>query len=168
IKEAHYKKTLLAIVRSLWDKDTINTSGKTREVFLDNCAIDYRVFKYLRVATSEQEKSRADERVKLAISLGYTHATRLMVKPHYFNEGAWESITKHWETEKFKKASEIGRNNRAKLDFNHKSGVVPFCVRRWVHSNPFCYAFIHVQFFTSYFVHFEALSCTCSVSLSRL
>ncbi|KAL8118636.1 hypothetical protein AgCh_016233 [Apium graveolens] len=79
-----------------------------------------------------KEKSRADERVKLAISLGYTHATRLMVKPHYFNEGAWESITKHWETEKFKKASEIGRNNRAKLDFNHKSGVVPFCVRRWL------------------------------------
>ncbi|KAL8090285.1 hypothetical protein AgCh_039670 [Apium graveolens] len=56
-----------------------------------------------------KEKSRADKRVKLAISLGYTHVTRLMVKPHYFNEGAWESITKHWEMERFKKASDIGR-----------------------------------------------------------
>ncbi|KAL8118723.1 hypothetical protein AgCh_016290 [Apium graveolens] len=42
-----------------------------------------------------KEKSRADERVKLAIGRGYTHATRLMVKSYYFNEGAWESITKH-------------------------------------------------------------------------
>ncbi|KAL8132466.1 uncharacterized protein LOC141712081 isoform X1 [Apium graveolens] len=149
IKKAHYKKTLLAIVRSLWDKDTINTSGKMREAFLDSCAIDYRVY-YNYECTDEEgdryvkahiqnnwkqllskEKSRADERVKLAISLGYTHATRLMVKPHYFNEGAWESIINHWETEKFKKASDIGRQNRAKLDFNNKSGAVPFCVRRW-------------------------------------
>ncbi|KAL8116405.1 hypothetical protein AgCh_022775 [Apium graveolens] len=33
IKEAHYKKTLLAIVRSLWDKDTINTSEKQEKLF---------------------------------------------------------------------------------------------------------------------------------------
>ncbi|KAL8105558.1 hypothetical protein AgCh_029377 [Apium graveolens] len=34
IVEAHYKKTVLAIVRCLWDKDTINTSGKREKLFL--------------------------------------------------------------------------------------------------------------------------------------
>ncbi|KAK1394997.1 hypothetical protein POM88_014053 [Heracleum sosnowskyi] len=47
IVEPRYKKTLLAIIRTLWDKDTVNTSGMRREAFLDSCAIDFRVFKYL-------------------------------------------------------------------------------------------------------------------------
>ncbi|KAL8099513.1 hypothetical protein AgCh_031955 [Apium graveolens] len=122
IVEAHYKKTLLVIVRCLWDKDTINTSEKRREAFLDICAIDYRVYYNYDCPDKEgdiyvkahiqnnwkqllsKEKSRADERVKIAISLGYTHATRLMVKPHYFNMGVWDSITRHWGPDKYKKA----------------------------------------------------------------
>ncbi|KAK1392676.1 hypothetical protein POM88_011732 [Heracleum sosnowskyi] len=44
IVEPHYKKTLLAIIRTLWDKDTVNTSGIMREAFMDSCAIDLRVY----------------------------------------------------------------------------------------------------------------------------
>ncbi|KAK1381240.1 hypothetical protein POM88_027984 [Heracleum sosnowskyi] len=96
IVEPRYKKTLLAIIRTLWDKDTVNTSGITREAFLDSCAIDLRVY-YKYECTDEEgdryvkahirnnwkqllskEKTRANERVRLAKSLGYTHATRAM------------------------------------------------------------------------------------------
>ncbi|KAK1380433.1 hypothetical protein POM88_027177 [Heracleum sosnowskyi] len=150
IVEPRYKKTLLAIIRTLWDKDTVNTSGMTREAFLDSCAIDFRVYYNYECTDDEEgdryvkahirnnwkqllskEKTRANERVRLAKSLGYTHATRAMVRPHYFNEGAWESIAKHWETENFQKASDNGKKNRSKLEFGHKSGAIPFCVRRW-------------------------------------
>ncbi|KAL8109145.1 hypothetical protein AgCh_025290 [Apium graveolens] len=136
INEAHYKKTLLAIVRSLLEKiPSIQVAKQEkffRIVYYNYECTDEEGDRYTKAHIQNnckqllsKEKNRADERVKLAIRLGYTHATTLMVKPHYFNEGAWESITKHWETEKFKKVSEIGRNNRAKLDFNHKSGVFP-------------------------------------------
>ena len=80
-----------------------------------------------------KEKKRADERVKITRSLGYTRATRRMLKPHYFGKGAWESITKHWESEKFEKASKKGKENRKKLDLNHRSGATPFSVRRAIY-----------------------------------
>ena len=79
-----------------------------------------------------KEKTRADEKVQRAKQLGY-YRTRYMVRPHYFTEEAWESICKHWETDKFQKASEVGKQNRAKLDFGHKSRAIPFSVRRWVY-----------------------------------
>ena len=80
-----------------------------------------------------KEKKRADERVKIARSLGYTRTTRSMLKPHYFGEGAWESITKHWDSEKFEKSSKNGKENGQKLDMKHISGATPFSVRRAVY-----------------------------------
>lgn len=42
IVEPRYKKTL-AIIQTFWDIDTMNATGKTRDVFLARCAEDFRV-----------------------------------------------------------------------------------------------------------------------------
>ena len=84
-----------------------------------------------------KEKKRTDERVKIAKSLGYMRATRRMLNPHYFNEAVWDSINKYWESEKFHKASVNGKKNCAKNDMKHKSGAMPFSVRRAVCSYMF-------------------------------
>ena len=46
IVEPKYKKTLLAIVRTFWDIDTVDSTGKTRDIFLARCAEELRVLKY--------------------------------------------------------------------------------------------------------------------------
>lgn len=87
-----------------------------------------------------------------------------MLKPHYFGDAIWDNINKHWESERFEKASANGWRNGAKKNFNHKSGAVSFCVRRSVCSylkytlilivtmlcycsylNSLCYACLHLQ-----------------------
>ncbi|WOH03413.1 hypothetical protein DCAR_0622810 [Daucus carota subsp. sativus] len=75
-----------------------------RKAFLAKCAAELRVYYnydcdneigdvYVRSHIQSnlknqlsKEKKRADERVKIARSLGYTHATRRMLKTHYFGK----------------------------------------------------------------------------------
>ncbi|KAK1404241.1 hypothetical protein POM88_003846 [Heracleum sosnowskyi] len=42
IKEAHYKKTLKAIVRTRWDFDTAKQKGRARETFLNECIEEFK------------------------------------------------------------------------------------------------------------------------------
>lgn len=44
IKEAHYKKTLKAIVRTRWDIDTTKQKGRAQETFLNECIEEFKEF----------------------------------------------------------------------------------------------------------------------------
>ncbi|KAL1815687.1 hypothetical protein ACET3Z_018261 [Daucus carota] len=114
IVEPWYKKTLLAIVRTLWDVDTVDSTGKTREIFLARCAKEFRTYYeydcddaigdvYVKdhIQTNfknilSKEKKRTYQRVKIDKSLGYLRATRRMLNPHYFDDAVWDSINKYW------------------------------------------------------------------------
>ncbi|WOH00615.1 hypothetical protein DCAR_0519984 [Daucus carota subsp. sativus] len=119
IVEPQYKKTLLAIAYYEYDCDDAIGDVYVKDHIQTN-------FKNIL----SKEKKQTDQRVKIAKSLGYLRATRRMLNPHYFDDAVWDNINKYWEFEKFHKASENGKKNCAKKDMNHKSGAIPFSVRR--------------------------------------
>ncbi|KAK1400377.1 hypothetical protein POM88_010240 [Heracleum sosnowskyi] len=151
IKEAHYKKTLKAIVRTRWDFDTAKQKGRARETFLNECIEEFKDFyeyppKFSGDKIKELEgdsvvkkhlktnlrcymngwKTDGLTRVEEARKKGDTRASLLNCPPYYLSEPAWNGLVEYWEIEGFSKMSENGKANVKKAEIKHCSGAKPF------------------------------------------